>query len=113
MDSKIAKVSTKLFPGQNETVVYPVVAKGPERVTMLKTSACAVLAAATTFILSCFTAQAQDSSPCIVGISAMISGPSPKGPLFSAVVKVTFDQKFGEGNSIHGTVRPYSPRLLW
>lgn len=77
---------------------------------MLKTSAYAVLAVATTFILSCSTAQAQDSSPCIAGVSIMIGAPSPKGPPFSAVVKVTFDQKLGDGNSIHGTARYHIAR---
>ena len=77
---------------------------------MLKTSAYAVLAAATTFILSCFTAQAQDSSPCVMGISAIITASNPKGHPFSAVVKVTLDQKLADGNSIHGTVRYHIAR---
>jgi len=77
---------------------------------MLKTSAYAVLAAATTFILSCFTAQAQDSSPCVMGISAIITASNPKGHPFSAVVKVTLDQKLPDGNSIHGTARYHIAR---
>jgi hypothetical protein len=73
---------------------------------MLKTTACAVLATAT--ILSCSLAIAQDTSSCTNGSVFTMVNPTPKGPPFTAVVKATFDQKLGDGNSIHGN---YSYRV--
>jgi hypothetical protein len=50
-------------------------------------------------------AKAQDTEPCINGVSILITQPNSqsKAP-FTATVKETFDQKLADGNAIHGTL---------
>lgn len=50
-------------------------------------------------------AQAQDTEPCLTGLSILINQPNLQSKVpFTATVKETFDQKLADGNVIHGTV---------
>lgn len=62
-----------------------------------------VLAAVSTFLLTLPIAKAQ--GPCVTGVTTSLSSPGPKkGTPFTATVKLTLDQKLGDGNAIHGEV---------
>jgi hypothetical protein len=70
-----------------------------------------VLATICTLLLTIPTAKAQDF--CVTGYSVPISLPSPnakKQVPFTAIVKLTFDQKLADGNAIHGEVRYHIAR---
>jgi hypothetical protein len=50
-------------------------------------------------------AKAQDTEPCITGLSVLITQPNPQSKVpLTATVKETFDQKLADGNAIHGIV---------
>jgi hypothetical protein len=70
-----------------------------------------VLATICTLLLTIPTAKAQDF--CVTGYSVPISLPSPnakKQVPFTAIVKLTFDQKLADGNAIHGEVHYHIAR---